>query len=263
MIKILSAANNNPAGNRTLQEFHEYWARHHGPLFCHTPELRRYVQHLTLPEAYGHDPKPTHDGASMFWFDDVASLRAPFGGASPKLSEIVRDEKSDTYKWYVATKRYGDPDVMTLSETVRADDNQLFDRAPTWPRHRKRTSIVAEERIVIDGPTRPDMVKAIWAASRLPGLNRGELFEHWFEVHGALAKKVPGARRYVQNHAIPEAELVRPMTHDGWSEMWFDDLESLAKAQASAEWQALRQDGVTLFAQPMAVVVAKELVQKG
>ena len=42
----------------------------HGPLFANTKSLRRYVQHLTLPGAYGVDPAPTYDGVSMFWYDE-------------------------------------------------------------------------------------------------------------------------------------------------------------------------------------------------
>ena len=233
MIKVLAPAIKNPQ-RRTLAEFHRYWAESHGPLFANTRSLRRYVQHLTLPEAYGKDPAPTFDGVSMFWYDDLDSLRNP-----PDA-----------------------PEDVALREAVRADDAQLFDRLPGWPLHHKRASLIATERVVVDGPTSPSMVKGIFAASRHPGLTPQEFFEHWYGVHGPLGAKVPGLRRYVQNHAIFEAYSIRPMTHDGWAEMWFDDLESLQRAVASPEWQALREDGRTLFAQPMGIGVASELVQK-
>lgn len=233
MIKVLAPAIKNPE-RRTLAEFHRYWAESHGPLFAKTRNLRRYVQHLTLPEAYGKDPAPTFDGVSMFWYDDLDSLRNP-----PNA-----------------------PEDVALREAVRADDAQLFDRLPGWPLHHKRASVIAAERVVVDGPTSPSMVKAIFVASRHPGLTPPEFFDHWYEVHGPLGAKVPGLRRYVQNHAIFEAYSIRPMTHDGWAEMWFDDLESLQRAVASPEWQALREDGRDLFAQPMGVGVARELVQK-
>src|SRR5664279_2488072 len=71
MIKVLAPANINPS-RRTMPEFHNYWAVSHGPLFSNTKALRRYVQHLSLPEAYNFEPKPTFDGASMFWYDDVS-----------------------------------------------------------------------------------------------------------------------------------------------------------------------------------------------
>jgi uncharacterized protein (TIGR02118 family) len=233
VIKVIAPAQKNPE-RRTLAEFHNYWGESHGPLFANTRRLRRYVQHLTLPEAYGGDPAPTYDGVSMFWYDDLDALRSP----------------SDA------------PEDVALREAVRDDDRQLFDRTTTWPMHAKRASVVANERVVVDGETAPSMVKGLFIASKLPGLTLDEFSSHWYEVHGPLAAKVPGLRRYVQNHAIPEAYGVRAMTHDGWAEMWFDDLESLQRAVKSPEWQALREDGKTLFAQPMGVGIARERVQK-
>ena len=234
MYKVLAPAQMNP-GKRSLADFQNYWGESHGPLFSNTKYLRRYVQHLTLPEAYGVDPAPTFDGVSMFWYDDWRDQRAP----------------SD------------DPEVNALRKAVREDDAQLFDRLPGWPLHHKRASVVAEEKVIIDGQTTPDMVKAIFIVTKMPGLTLDEFFDHWQNVHGPLAKKVSGVRRYVQNHAVPEAYGVKTtQTHDGWAEMWFDDLASMQAARMSAEWQALPEDGATLFTYPMGVGIAREKVQK-
>jgi uncharacterized protein (TIGR02118 family) len=234
MIKVLAPANRHPS-NRSLTDFHRYWAESHGPLFANTGYLRRYVQHLSLPESYDGEPSSNLDGASMFWYDDLEALRHP----------------SDL------------PAAVALREAVRADDQQLFDRdMDTWPLHHKRASITATERVVVDGKAEPSTVKAIFMVGKLPGLTHDEFFGHWFDVHGALGSKLPGLQRYVQNHAILEAYTVRQMTHDGWAELWFDDLEALRRAHASPQWEALREDGRTLFAQPMGVVIARERVQK-
>jgi uncharacterized protein (TIGR02118 family) len=234
MIKVLAPANRHPA-HRSLADFHRYWAESHGPLFANTGYLRRYVQHLSLPESYDGEPRSNLDGASMFWYDDLDALRHPSQS----------------------------PEAVALREAVRSDDQQLFDREmDTWPLHHKRASVTATERVIIDGDTEPSMVKAIFIASRLPGLTHDEFFTHWAEVHGALGARLPGLRRYVQNHAILEAYTVRPMTHDGWAELWFDDLEALRSAYVSPQWEALREDGRTLFAQPMGVVIARERIQK-
>lgn len=246
--------------NRTLAEFHDYWGTRHGPLFAHTPSLRQYVQHHTLEAAVDAEPRPTLDGASFFWYDDLEALRQP--APSPKLSDAITEAEPELFDWYVRSRRYGDPDVMTLSETVRADDRQLFDREPGWPLHHKRTSIVAVEHVVVDGSTTPSMVKLVVGASRLPGLTLEEFREHWAEVHGPLGANLPGLRRYVQNVVQPEAYAVRWITHDGFAELWFDDLDALQRAYASAEWRALRLDGVTLFAQPLATTVARERIIK-
>lgn len=52
------------------------------------------------------------------------------------------------------------------------------------------------------------------------------------------------------------------MTHDGWSELWFDDLESLHHAAASPEWASARADGETLFSSNTGVAVCRERIQK-
>jgi uncharacterized protein (TIGR02118 family) len=233
MYKSISPAIINP-GTRSLGDFHRYWAESHGPLFSNTKQVWGYVQHLTLPEAYDGEPKPTHDGASMFVHEDLDALRNPLTT----------------------------PEAAALREAVIADDRQLFDRLPGWPLSHKRASVIATERVVVDGEKTPEMVKAIFVASRMPGLTPEEFSQHWFEVHGPLGAKLPGLRRYVQNHAVPEAYTIRGMTHDGWSELWFDDLDALRHAYASPEWQALREDGQTLFARPMCVIIARERIQK-
>jgi uncharacterized protein (TIGR02118 family) len=233
MIKVAAAAQRHPS-NRPLEAFHRYWAVSHGPLFSNSLRLRRYVQHLTLPEAYGVEPLPTFDGVSIFWYDDLEGRR--FGASGP-LADALR-------------------------QAVVDDDAQLFDRHDDWPTHQRRTSIVAEERVVLDGQTSPEMVKAIFFASRLPGLSLEQFFDHWLHAHGALGERLPGLRRYVQNHAVPEAYTWATQTHDGWSELWFDDLAALHAAVTSPEWQALREDGATLFSYPLGVVVARERIQK-
>ena len=233
MIKVIAPALINP-GTRSLAEFHNYWAESHGPLFSNTQQLWGYVQHLTLAEAYDGEPKPTHDGASMFLYEDLDALRNPLNT----------------------------PEAAALREAVISDDRQLFDRLPGWPLHHKRASVIAEERVVVDGQATPEMVKLISIAARMPGLTPQEFFQHWYEAHGPMAAKLPGLRRYVQNHAILEAYAIRPMTHDGWSELWFDDLASLQRAFASPEALALREDGATLFARPLCTIIARERVQK-
>src|SRR5262249_36594722 len=113
LIKRIGCAIKHPT-NRSLEDFQAYWATHHAPLFSHTPELLRYVQHITLTEAYGGTPAPTHDGVSMFWYPDMESQNN--AGGSPKLADIVTQRSADTYEWYVKSRRYGSPEEMTLQQ---------------------------------------------------------------------------------------------------------------------------------------------------
>jgi uncharacterized protein (TIGR02118 family) len=257
LIKVIAPALRHPT-NRTLEDFHRYWGETHGPLFSNTRRLRGYVQHLTLPEAYGADPAPTYDGVSMFFYDDPGSQVAT---NDPEVLQLL----SGIFGVPVAPREgivEGDPTDVALLRAVLRDDAQLFDRSTTWPMHHKRATVVAEERVIVDGATTPEMVKAIFIAAKLPGLTLLEFFDHWQHHHGPLGAKLPGLRRYVQNHALPQAYAGGTHTHDGWAEMWFDDLGALRSAIASREWQALVEDGATLFAQPLGVGVARERIQK-
>jgi len=261
MIKRVGYAIKHPT-NRSLDDFQTYWATKHGPFFAHTPGVRRYVQHITLKDSYGGALAPTHDGVSMFFYDDLeAALNPP---PSPKMASVVPEAHKEIYDWYVASKRYGDPWQMTMQETVGADDRQLFDRRTDWPTAHRKAQTVSTEVPVIDAIQTPEMVKAVIAVARRPGLTVAEFQEHFLGRQAELVAKVPGLRRYVQNPAAIEAYglTTRPMTHDAFSELWFDDLESLERAVASSEWKAAAEDGEQLFAAPAAVVIAREGIRK-
>jgi uncharacterized protein (TIGR02118 family) len=251
-----------PTSNLILPGRQAYWAEHHGPLFSHTPDLRRYVQHITLTEAYGGTPAPTHDGVSMFWYDTMESVIHP--PQSPRLIDIIPQTHTATFEWYVRAGRYGSPASMTLAETVVADDRQLFDRSTEWPTDHRRSNVTATERLVLEGTPTSTMVKAIFMVARRPGLTVEEFQEHWFGEHGRLVAQLPGLRRYVQNHAVQAAYGLpgRPMTHDGFSELWFDDLAQLQLAATTPQWRAAKEDGKRLFAEPLGLVIARERVQK-
>jgi uncharacterized protein (TIGR02118 family) len=260
VIKVIAPAQRHPT-NRDLDEFHRYWGESHGPLYAHTATLRGYVQHLTLHEAYGGTPAPTYDGVSMFWFDSLD--RMDVSTNDPLLRELMT----------AITGVQPDPDAPPVPETgtardvalfqeVMKDDAQLFDRSLGWPMHEKRATVVAEERVIVDGETTPEMVKAIVIVSRLPGLTLLEFFQRWEREHASLVAKFPGLRRYVQNHAVLDAYAGGIHTHDGWSELWFDDLAALHAAAQSPEWRAAEEAGATLFATPMGIGVARERIQK-
>jgi uncharacterized protein (TIGR02118 family) len=258
-IKRVSAANRHPT-NRSLEEFQRYWAERHGPFFSHTPNVCRYVQHITLTEAYGGVPGPTHDGVSMFWYDDLQALLNP--PPSPTLVEAIPESEGVIYDWYVRSSRYGPPEKLTLAEAVGMDDRQLFDRSTEWPIAQRRISVVGSEHVVVDGQTTPSMVKAVYMVARRPGLSLAEFRSHWLEDHAELGSRLPGLRRYVLNPGIADAERVRPSTHDGFAEIWFEDLGALQEATRSEAWSSLQADAHELFADPVGLVIARERVQK-
>ena len=87
------------------------------------------------------------------------------------------------------------------------------------------------------------MIKLIYCITRRPGMSVDEFQRYWRETHGPIAGRLPGLRRYVQCHVLPELyDRESPPAYDGAAELWFDDLESLRQAMRSPEVQAARED---------------------
>lgn len=79
----------------------------------------------------------------------------------------------------------------------------------------------------------------------LAGVSRAEFFEefrrYWRDAHGPIAAKLPGLRKYLQNHALPGPDGTDP-PFDGLTEVWFDDTESFLQAVESPEGTAAFED---------------------
>jgi len=90
------------------------------------------------------------------------------------------------------------------------------------------------------------MLKFMVVLYRLPELTPGVFRQHLKEVHGPLAKRLPGLRRYIQNFVCEDDRRKSP----GWDaivELYFDDREAMERAWASAEGAASDAD-LPLFA---------------
>jgi uncharacterized protein (TIGR02118 family) len=87
------------------------------------------------------------------------------------------------------------------------------------------------------------MVKLIYCISKKPELSVDEFQRYWRDVHGPIAGKIPGLRRYVQCHVAPElyGRETQP-SYDGAAELWFDDLEAMRAAMRSPEVAAAMED---------------------
>lgn len=85
------------------------------------------------------------------------------------------------------------------------------------------------------------MIKAIYLIRRKAGLSDRDFHRYWREVHGPIASRIPGVRRYVQCHALPLDEGAAPQ-FDGAAEVWFDDMAAVQRAAASPEYAAARED---------------------
>ena len=87
------------------------------------------------------------------------------------------------------------------------------------------------------------MVKLIYVITRKAGLSVEDFQRYWRETHGPIAARIPGVRRYVQCHALPELYSgPNAPAYDGAAEVWFDDYRSFTNAVGSPEVKAARED---------------------
>lgn len=87
------------------------------------------------------------------------------------------------------------------------------------------------------------MIKLVYCFARAPHLSHREFSEYWKKVHGPIGAQIPGVRKLVQSIAVSSAgsDLPTP-AFDGMAELWFDDLDALAEARRSPQWQASTAD---------------------
>lgn len=86
------------------------------------------------------------------------------------------------------------------------------------------------------------MVKLIYCISKKPEMSVEDFQAYWRNVHAPIAGAIPGLRRYVQCHVVPETYARTTPPFDGAAELWFDDLDALRAAMRSPEVAAAVED---------------------
>ena len=104
------------------------------------------------------------------------------------------------------------------------------------------------------------MIKLITFLKRKPELSVESFQRHWRTRHAALVARLPGLRRYVQNHALDSAYRERDPDFDGVAEAWFDDTDVMRALEPSAEYAAVRTDEAAFIEEAtMKVVLTDEV----
>ena len=87
------------------------------------------------------------------------------------------------------------------------------------------------------------MLKTIVFFKRRPGMAVEEFRRYWLEEHPKVVTRLPGIRRYVQNHpALSSYRDGREPVYDGVAEVWFDDWEALRASGRGPAWEAVLAD---------------------
>jgi len=85
------------------------------------------------------------------------------------------------------------------------------------------------------------MLKFIVVLYRRPDLSVEKFRSYLRDVHGPMAERIPGLRRYLHNYVAPDPNR----KHPGWDaivELYFDDWPSMETAWRSPEGQAATAD---------------------
>jgi uncharacterized protein (TIGR02118 family) len=85
------------------------------------------------------------------------------------------------------------------------------------------------------------MIKFMVVLYRRPELAHEQFRRHLQDVHGLLAKKLPGLRKYVQNIVCDDPNR-KPPGWDAVIELYFDDWSAMEAAWASPQGAASDAD---------------------
>jgi uncharacterized protein (TIGR02118 family) len=84
------------------------------------------------------------------------------------------------------------------------------------------------------------MLKFMVVLHRRPGFTHSEFRRHLEQIHGPLARNLPGLKRYKQNYVCKD-----PKREPGWDaivELYFDSWEAMEAAWASPQGAASDAD---------------------
>ena len=106
------------------------------------------------------------------------------------------------------------------------------------------------------------MVKQVSFFKRRPELSIEAFHEHWRTTHAEHVVKLPGLKRYLQNHVQSDTDTEPPF--DGVAEAWFDDVDSMRATVGTPELSAIRADESNFIdTATMGTILVEEVVIKG
>ena len=86
------------------------------------------------------------------------------------------------------------------------------------------------------------MLKAITLIKRNASLTVEEFQDYWLQRHVAVIRRLPGIRRYVQNHPLPENYRQGEPPYDGIAELWGDTSRTFRELAADSAYAAVLAD---------------------
>lgn len=107
------------------------------------------------------------------------------------------------------------------------------------------------------------MIKTVIFFRRRPGMGLAAFQEHWRTAHAELIVKLPGIRRYVQNHVLPAQAGGAEPAFDAVAESSFDDTQAMKTLAKSPEYAVVLADEPDFIDRAtMGMIVTEEHVLK-
>jgi uncharacterized protein (TIGR02118 family) len=134
-----------------------------------------------------------------------------------------------------------------------ADVGTFYERAEQFMDLRNILVLSAEEHIVQMGPmhlARDNILRALWVVRHKPGMSVEDFHQHWRHTHGPLVPRTPSLVRYVQYHAQPELQALKPPQFDGVAELCWNNLGEFRESFASPQMQEEQFPDMAKFLDP-------------
>lgn len=103
------------------------------------------------------------------------------------------------------------------------------------------------------------MVKFVGLLQKRDDMTMEEFEKYWLDVHTKIMVKTPGVIKYRINIVDKENSMNPEYPLDGFSEVWFESVESMNACLASPEFDKIRED-VPKFQKHIDRIVLKEHV---
>ena len=102
------------------------------------------------------------------------------------------------------------------------------------------------------------LIKCVYLLRKRSEMSDEQFFRYWIDKHAALAKDLPGLRKYVINRAITTDN--QTPDYDGFAELWFDSHELAKAAFASSIGRLVEDDARNFMAEEVSLVVAEHVI---
>src|SRR5438046_7405192 len=107
------------------------------------------------------------------------------------------------------------------------------------------------------------MVKVLTFIKRKSGMPVDEFQTYWRTEHPKVVTRLPGIRRYVQSHVLPESYAKREPVYDRIAEVWADDTDAFRAMTKSAVHPDLIADEAQFIDRAqMGVIVTEDYATK-